>query len=265
MKDRFYIKEVADIMGVTRDTLRIYEEEGLIFPQRDANGFRVYSKDDIYRLIAIKFHKANDMSLKDIRNVLNRNEPRDIIALINNQIKTEESLIALHQNNLKRLKLAKYYYRETEQEISIEDGVMEGAYIVSDIYTDFMDTVKAFFKLSNDDPDYAMSFLNVEYDVNSSIETYKNSYVILDENEINALRRGDIKEKCEKLPEAKCIRCIVSSDEPVPKKEHLEEILKYAEKNKIKLTGRIYAHFLYQFEKESDINYIIEILAERMS
>lgn len=263
MKNEFYIKEAADIMGVTRDTLRIYEAEGLICPSRDSNGFRIYSKDDIYKLIAIRFHKANDMSLKDIKDVLNQSETKDILGLISNQIKSEESIIAFHQNNLKRLKLAKYYYRETYKEISIEEGSMDSAYVVSDRYPDFMDTVKAFFKLSNEDPDYVMSFLNVEYDMNSSVDKYKDSYVLLDEKEINALKREDIKEKCEKLPGAKCIRCIVCSDEPLPKKQHLEEIQKYAKENEITLTGKVYGHFLYQFEKENGITFIIEILAEK--
>lgn len=263
MKNEFYIKEAADIMGVTRDALRIYEAEGLICPSRDSNGFRVYSKEDIYKLIAIRFHKANDMSLKDIKDVLNQTDTKDILELIDNKIRSEESLIALHKNNLKRLKLAKYYYRETDQEISIEDGSMDNAYVISDRYTDFMDTVKAFFRLSNEDSDYVMSFLNVEYDVNLSINTFKDSYVLLNEMEINALKRDDIKEKCERLPGANCIRCIVYSDEPVPNKKHIEKILTYAMKNNIKLTGRIYAHFLYQFEESKGITFIIEILAEK--
>ena len=30
-----YIGEIAELLGVSKDTIRIYEEQGLIFPVRD--------------------------------------------------------------------------------------------------------------------------------------------------------------------------------------------------------------------------------------
>lgn len=44
------IGELAELLGVSRDTLRIYEEQGLLKPMRDENGFRVYSEADIRSL-----------------------------------------------------------------------------------------------------------------------------------------------------------------------------------------------------------------------
>ena len=42
MDRHFLIGEVADLLGVSRDTLRIYEEEGLISPKRDENGYMLF-------------------------------------------------------------------------------------------------------------------------------------------------------------------------------------------------------------------------------
>ena len=39
-----YIGEIAELLGVSKDTIRIYEEQGLIFPVRDENGFRRYTR-----------------------------------------------------------------------------------------------------------------------------------------------------------------------------------------------------------------------------
>lgn len=46
-----YIGEIAELLGVSKDTIRIYEEQGLIFPVRDENGFRRYTEEDLDRLI----------------------------------------------------------------------------------------------------------------------------------------------------------------------------------------------------------------------
>lgn len=43
----YNIGEVAELLGVSRDTLRIYEEQGLIKPMRDHNGYRIYTDDDM--------------------------------------------------------------------------------------------------------------------------------------------------------------------------------------------------------------------------
>ncbi|ASK27018.1 MerR family transcriptional regulator [Neisseria chenwenguii] len=41
------IKEFAAQTGLSPATLRFYEKEGLLLPQRDANGYRAYSEQDI--------------------------------------------------------------------------------------------------------------------------------------------------------------------------------------------------------------------------
>jgi DNA-binding transcriptional MerR regulator len=48
MKD-FTIKQTADILGVHRDTIKYWEENGLIPPARrnPKNGYRVYNAQDI--------------------------------------------------------------------------------------------------------------------------------------------------------------------------------------------------------------------------
>ena len=47
-------KEVSEFLGITMDTLRNWELNGLLCVKRKANGYRVYSNDDIKRLRIIK-------------------------------------------------------------------------------------------------------------------------------------------------------------------------------------------------------------------
>ena len=42
----YHIQEFAALTGLSADTLRYYEKEGLLAPARDANGYRIYSERD---------------------------------------------------------------------------------------------------------------------------------------------------------------------------------------------------------------------------
>ena len=58
MENRYHTKEVSRNLGFTRETLRYYEELGLIRPQRGENGqYREFDFFDISRLMAIDFYK----------------------------------------------------------------------------------------------------------------------------------------------------------------------------------------------------------------
>lgn len=49
------IKEVEDLLQMTSYSLRYYERMGLIHPERDENGYRNYTSQDIQNLKKIRF------------------------------------------------------------------------------------------------------------------------------------------------------------------------------------------------------------------
>ena len=50
MKGPYQIHEIARLFGLHPDTLRYYEEKGLLLPQRGENGYRMYTFQDICTL-----------------------------------------------------------------------------------------------------------------------------------------------------------------------------------------------------------------------
>ena len=48
-------------LGLSKYTLRYYEKEGLITPQRDDNGYRHYSDEDLQTLKLVKFLRGLNM------------------------------------------------------------------------------------------------------------------------------------------------------------------------------------------------------------
>lgn len=61
------IKDVTEHTGLSADTLRYYEKEGLIKPQRSANGYRQYDDNIVLQLNMIQRAKNLGFSLKEIQ------------------------------------------------------------------------------------------------------------------------------------------------------------------------------------------------------
>ena len=53
-RPRYMISVAADIVGMHPQTLRIYEQKGLVRPKRTAGNTRLYSDEDIQRLQLIQ-------------------------------------------------------------------------------------------------------------------------------------------------------------------------------------------------------------------
>ena len=79
--------ECARRTGVTVRTLRVYEREGLIKPQRSANGWRVYGEREVQRMNDIITLKTLGLSLREIRAVLSAANPPSLLNVLQLQLK----------------------------------------------------------------------------------------------------------------------------------------------------------------------------------
>lgn len=72
------IGEVAEAVGLSLRTIRYYDEVGVVPPSgRSAGGFRLYTDNDIERLLLVKQMKPLDFSLEEMRDLL---QSRDRLA-----------------------------------------------------------------------------------------------------------------------------------------------------------------------------------------
>ena len=61
------IKDMEQHSGMTRANIRFYEQEGLLSPRRQSNGYRDYSDDDLQQLHRIHLLRTLGLSLEEIR------------------------------------------------------------------------------------------------------------------------------------------------------------------------------------------------------
>ncbi|MEK4745617.1 MULTISPECIES: MerR family transcriptional regulator [Bacillus] len=72
--------DVIKIFNTTKETLRFYEEKGLIRPKVGKNNYRLYGNEDLQRISQIFFCKGIGFSIEEIDLVINK---RNIINNIN--------------------------------------------------------------------------------------------------------------------------------------------------------------------------------------
>jgi MerR family transcriptional regulator, heat shock protein HspR len=70
----FSISVAAELTGLHPQTLRLYDQEGLVSPGRSAGGTRRYSTDDIDRLHQIMALTSNGINLAGVRRILELQE-----------------------------------------------------------------------------------------------------------------------------------------------------------------------------------------------
>ncbi len=256
----FHIKQLADMLGVTRDTLRIYEEAGLLHPTRDANGFRVYTERDVYALIMTRYYRDNHVSIKNIKTIMDSSISNNVIDIIDNQIDEEMAQLEQHKKNLARLELSKVYLSSSnKKELSVEE--MPAIYRLSEKRENFFDTVKDYFSMGKTNPLFLSCFLNAQYNIEGYKKGYESSYLILRDYEFSMLKIRAAKSSFERIDKCTAIREVRESEKPVPDMEHIEEIIKYAKDNGYTLRGEVYGYYLYQYNAGGNTKFILEIYA----
>lgn len=88
--------ELEKELGISKHTIFYYEKEGIITPQRDDNGYRSYSQEDLQKLIMVKFLRNLNISIDDVKAILN-NELDFKECLEINQIHLEKQIKNLEE------------------------------------------------------------------------------------------------------------------------------------------------------------------------
>lgn len=86
-------KEVSELLGISMDTLRNWEMNGLVNIKRKQNGYRIYTYEDIQRLKVIRSLKCGNYSLSAILRMLNKlseHNEADINEVLNSPNENED-------------------------------------------------------------------------------------------------------------------------------------------------------------------------------
>ncbi|MEG0806457.1 MAG: MerR family transcriptional regulator [Lachnospiraceae bacterium] len=128
MKDLFKIGEISRLYHIGTDSLRYYEELGILTPTRGENGYRLYRLCDLWRLNVIRDMRELDFSMEQIKNYLAHRSIASTEKLLEDELNAINSKIAL-LNGLKEdvetristLQESKLQVTEQVQQITLKD------------------------------------------------------------------------------------------------------------------------------------------------
>ena len=110
MAKKYTIREVADLIGLSTDAIRLYEKEGLFSPLRDPNnGYRYYGPDEIQHIMGIHLYRQLDVSIAEIRNLLSASSLDVISENFSNLVLHTENEIECLQKRLEKLQFMKQH------------------------------------------------------------------------------------------------------------------------------------------------------------
>lgn len=101
--------EVSEMLGITMDTLRNWEMNGLIHIKRKENGYRVYDEEDIVYLKIIRTLRCANYSLSAILRMMNsiRQDEGVDVAVVLNTPDEDEDIISVCDALIESLERAK--------------------------------------------------------------------------------------------------------------------------------------------------------------
>lgn len=119
MKEFYRIHELAGLFGLCPDTLRYYEEKGLLHPARGANRYRMYGIQDVITLNIIRSLREAGLETGDIRAYLERRTVGETLEFL----EREEALLAARMAQLEK---ARREARRRRTRLEIYAGVEPG-------------------------------------------------------------------------------------------------------------------------------------------
>ncbi|MBG9737518.1 MerR family transcriptional regulator [Paenibacillus alvei] len=104
----YTIGQVAKYLGVSRDTLKFYEEKELVKPEQNReNGYRTYNHFDIYDIATVNFYREIDFEIKKIQELRKGKSIEGIQSLLEEKERDVWEEIEYKKLLLKKLQLVK--------------------------------------------------------------------------------------------------------------------------------------------------------------
>ena len=128
MKKYFSIGEAAKAVHTTSETLRHYDRIGLVKPSKKDKwtGYRYYTEQDIVRLNTVRALQIMDLSLKEIKKILDYDDLEKIVDFLRQaEKKADQKIEALEYSKLKIQRAREDYEKKLQKRESLKGPVLK--------------------------------------------------------------------------------------------------------------------------------------------
>lgn len=260
MEKQYSIHEVADLLGVSTDAIRLYEKEKLVKPERNPNnGYRYYNFEQIQRIMGICLYRQLGVSISEIRLLVENQSFEEVDAQLGTFLEANEKEIVRLQNIVERIKFMRGHL------ISLQTGLdVPSVKELPDCYV-----------LHHQDS-AALRYKFMQQIITSPIFPFGNLCLGIRESSggmyssrnLEFIVRNPMfdltpwKKESDQLPfreKCRCIYMVVRSSEAERQEWNLGRMLEFAEKQGLKCSSEGYAFYVFSLAKAEEIDNYFEI------
>ncbi|MEY8356393.1 MerR family transcriptional regulator [Lachnospiraceae bacterium 54-53] len=230
---KYSIGEVSSRLGLSRDTLRFYEKKGIIQPEKQDNGYRSYTYDDIRKLLNVMFYRRLNFSIENINQLLYKSSFHSHRSMIQEKITEEKLLVEKHRQSLIHLTHLQRLYKNAEQCL--------GGYDIR--------PHQRYYKMADNELINKMGvtdlcYIYQEYQIFEHFAYQSDEYFTLSEDTaaIRKLEQAFI--NCPIIQHERCVYTVIASESPVPDPQVIRDAADWAENHGHCLLGMAYSAYL---------------------
>ena len=261
---KYQIGQVAKLLDISAQGLRLYEKEGIVLPNREESGYRTYTRLDITSLLRARSYQKYGFSLQQVKELINTD---DIHYLHDEYLNHEEVLrksILMQQLELKRLTYTRQLintFPENLWKIQIEER--PALYRFEYMCDDHLLIDEKQYPILQKWISYApLAFSSVRNDwkaLENKKDIYYSGIAILKED-AEALEINELIEQADYLKSLPCLTTIVQvKDEKHLPFDYLDHVFKYIHDNQIKVIGDPISESIISYNKQNNYTRIRKI------
>ena len=268
-KSKYLIGDVANLMGISRDTLRHYEKRGLLTARKAANGYRYYTEADISRFISILYQRKMDIRLDDIATLWDEHgsvdSPEHLCDIIRQRLNEEEEAIRNHKRTIARLRMSQKDCENIQKYTGkVMQCTMPPSYII-DPAVDFHDGIEQWFQYTREHAGLDNMYLFDEYQIHAEAESasltldYQNSQLLLHEDMAEYTDypiTADIPVTNSKI---RYLSTFCASQDRVPSLSTVQFLMTYARQNHLPVCPRLFSTFVLQGIRDQKQCYYLQL------
>ncbi len=269
MEATYKIGELSKILDVSNETIRNYEEKGLITSIREKNNnYRLYSTWDVFTLVDANIYRKFNFSIQETINSLNAESYSESCSLLNKKISELEEEIykkqlllewmkwwtanmescMLNINNVQLKKMPEMYFKQVGTKNSGDD------------ISDFLSFNNDIAKQTKMAPYCIPAFHVRTSDMRKNIKMQVSRGGLIQKKYSDSLNL-DVKEKCTHIKEQIYLSCTVNMGNIGELTwETFQPLIKYVNTHDVVCGNNIYGWIISRFQNDGVYKRYLEIL-----
>jgi DNA-binding transcriptional MerR regulator len=243
---KYTIREFAELLGVTVDTLRLYEKHGIIKPTKDKrNSYRYFTDFDARNMLMSRWYRSLEFSMQEAASLTGSADPDSIIEKVKDRKKQLEEEIKKKTMLLQKMSEINLEYEEINHRLekcSLKE--LPGVYRIKQTEKNSLRKDSSLTEIVEEWMKYLpFTFFSFHIDRQEVINKnncfdYNWGLALFEEDARRLQLKPD--EGVEYLPPANCVSSLIISSSDYITKDSIIFMLEYIKEKGYKINGDIF-------------------------